>query len=319
MEMARMALGGPKDEGRAPYQVALTVCEQCRRTWQQGRGEQVEVEAEVAERAACDAQHVNTHVGNGEATKASQTIPPSVRRLVVRRDGGRCRVPGCRHTGWLEVHHVRLRSEGGLHDPDILILLCGAHHRLLHRGFLIIEGTVSSGLVFRHADGTPCGDAVSPADLEMNADAFAALRSLGFKEGETRQALATARTHVGSGATTEDLVRAALQHGIPVARTYVLKAREPHARYGAGPEYCQRTVPVRRRRTKPRPYQGPSEYEAPAVRDELVPSSCSPDPRTSAAREELHRSRRAKVQLVIRAGANPDPARAEGCRNPSGP
>ena len=60
--LARQALGGPSDEGRANYQVALTVCESCRRGWQQGRGEQIEVGADVVEMARCDAQDVG-HVG----------------------------------------------------------------------------------------------------------------------------------------------------------------------------------------------------------------------------------------------------------------
>jgi hypothetical protein len=134
-EMARRALGGPVDEGRSPYQVSLTTCDSCSRTWQQGRGEQIEVGSEVADRAACDCQRVDTHVG--KTMRAVQSIPPSIRRLVVQRDGGRCRVPGCHNTCWLELHHVTARSEGGTHDPDQLILLCGTHHRLLHRGFLM--------------------------------------------------------------------------------------------------------------------------------------------------------------------------------------
>src|SRR3970282_574996 len=56
MEMSRRVLGGPGDEGRSPYQVALTVCDRCSRTWQQGRGEAIEVGEVVGERGACDAQ-----------------------------------------------------------------------------------------------------------------------------------------------------------------------------------------------------------------------------------------------------------------------
>src|SRR5204863_7051106 len=37
--LCRQVLGGPRDEGRSSYQVALTVCEHCRRGMQQGRGE----------------------------------------------------------------------------------------------------------------------------------------------------------------------------------------------------------------------------------------------------------------------------------------
>jgi hypothetical protein len=79
----------------------------------------------------------------------------------MRRDGGRCVVPGCRNSVFLDTHHLDLRSEGGDHDPDRLIVLCGAHHRAQHRGQLLIEGRVSTGLVFRHADGTLYGSVVS--------------------------------------------------------------------------------------------------------------------------------------------------------------
>jgi hypothetical protein len=130
--------------------------------------------------------------------RAVQSIPPSLRRLVVQRDGGRCKVPGCRNTCWLEVHHIRARCEGGTHDPDGLVLLCGTHHRLLHRGFLVIEGTVSAGLRFLHADGTRYGEPATPAQVEAHAEAFAALRALGLKDGEARQAIAAARAHVGA-------------------------------------------------------------------------------------------------------------------------
>jgi hypothetical protein len=216
-EMARRILGGTVDESAAPYQVMLTVCDRCGRTWQKGRGEEIEVDPEVAERAACDAQNVSTHVG----ARATRSIPPATRRLVVRRDGGRCRVPGCRNTQWLEVHHHQARSEGGTNDPENLILLCGAHHRLLHRGFLTIEGNASSGLVFRQADGTPYGDAAAPEDVEACAEAFAALKALGLKDGEARRALAAARAHVGASAPAEELVRKALQmQNLPVARTH---------------------------------------------------------------------------------------------------
>jgi hypothetical protein len=54
--MARQNLGGPTDDGRAPYQIALTVCDECGRGRQQGRGELIEVGADIVEMAQCDAQ-----------------------------------------------------------------------------------------------------------------------------------------------------------------------------------------------------------------------------------------------------------------------
>jgi RuvA, C-terminal domain len=216
--LARQALGGPSDEGRANYQVALTVCESCRRGWQQGLGEQVEVGAEVVEMARCDAQDVghlgvecSTHVGDSGSVRAHQDIPPAVRRKVMRRDGGRCAVPGCRHATFVDIHHIVLRSEGGDHDEDRLIVLCSAHHRAQHRGQLIVEGRISTGVTFRHADGSGYGCVVNPHAAEMHGEAFRALRGLGFREGEARTALERVRSrpHVGDR-TIPGVIREAL-------------------------------------------------------------------------------------------------------------
>jgi hypothetical protein len=56
--MARQVLVGPRDEGRASYQVALTVCPECGGAAQQAGGELVPVGAEVAAMAECDGQHL---------------------------------------------------------------------------------------------------------------------------------------------------------------------------------------------------------------------------------------------------------------------
>ena len=215
--MARSVLGGPTDEGRSSYQIALTVCESCQRGQQQGRGELVEVGPEVVEMAACDAQHLgrlqpvtkHAHVGGGTAARATQTTAPAVRRQVLRRDSGRCVVPGCYHAKWLDVHHLEPRAEGGGHQPDNLITLCGAHHRALHRGHLVVEGSVAAGLTFRHADGSPYGAAVAGGAVDVRAKAFQALRGLGFGEGEARRALGQL-AHVGGAESVESLVRCCL-------------------------------------------------------------------------------------------------------------
>lgn len=210
--MARTVLGGPVDEGRSSYQVALTVCEGCGRGWQQARGEQVEVPKEVMEMAACDAQHLpssSPHVG-GSPARATQDIAPALRRRVLRRDGAKCVVPGCRHATFVDLHHITLRSEEGTHDEDNLITLCGAHHRANHDGTLCIEGRVSTGLVFRHADGSSYGVVGEPCMADSYAQAFRALRKLGFKEREARSALdRVRRAHVGA-VRVEQVIRDAL-------------------------------------------------------------------------------------------------------------
>jgi len=89
--------------------------------------------------------------------RASQTIPLAVRRQVVRRHGGHCAVRGCRHPSFLHQHHTHRRADGGQHDPEHMCLLCEAHHRAVHDGYLVIDGTWYSGFRFFHADGTPYG------------------------------------------------------------------------------------------------------------------------------------------------------------------
>jgi hypothetical protein len=128
------------------------------------------------------------HVG-AKRPRAAQTIPPALRRTVLCRDGGRCRVPGCRHATFVDVHHLTLRSEGGLNALDNLVTLCAAHHRALHRGRLRIEGTPSQGLTFRHADGTLYGIPPAAGSVDLRAKAHRALTQMGYRESETKQAL----------------------------------------------------------------------------------------------------------------------------------
>jgi 5-methylcytosine-specific restriction endonuclease McrA len=225
MLMARHVLGGPGDEGRASYQIALSVCPECGKGHQQASGELVPVGAEVVAMADCDGQHLGplpargahegpaanegAHVGAQrprerseskgvgttatppkKAARAKQGIPPATRRAVLRRDHHRCVVPGCRNSLFLDLHHVKTRSQGGGNDADNLITLCGVHHRAAHRGELSVEGSVSAGIRFRHADGTDYGQALEPRLVDIRAKAFAALRGLGFREIEVRRVLA---------------------------------------------------------------------------------------------------------------------------------
>lgn len=209
--LARCYLQGPADDGRASYQIALTTCEECKRTWQQARGKQVLVSHEVREMAECDAQHIGSVEASGEAqARATQTIPPATRRKVLRRDGGCCAVPGCHNSDFVDLHHTKLRSEGGNHDPDKLITLCSAHHRATHDGRLLIDGDAVSGFVFRHADGREYGARPEPAAAEVYAKAFAALTHLGFQSKLVRPVLERVRSRVGPVAV-QDVIKAALR------------------------------------------------------------------------------------------------------------
>jgi hypothetical protein len=258
LSMARQVLAGPGDEGRASYQVSLTVCSACGRGDQLGGGELVPVGDEVVTMAECDGQHIgqllpradmeadgsdpaaaapanDVHVGvpdpagespgdalaDASATRAAapappiarakQSIPPAVRRAVLARDQHRCRVPGCTHVTFLDIHHVVPRSEGGSNDPKNTITICGAHHRAIHRGELIIEPGRDGSPRFRHADGCTYGHAVSPRVVDAQAKVFAGLRHLGFRERDVRAVLAELLADDElRDATAERLLREAL-------------------------------------------------------------------------------------------------------------
>jgi HNH endonuclease/Holliday junction resolvase RuvA-like protein len=144
--------------------------------------------------------------------RAKQNIPPALRRAVLARDQHRCRVPGCTHSTFIDVHHILPRSEGGRHDPANLITLCGAHHRAVHRGELRIELKIDGILTFRHADGAAYGRDVNARVIEAQGKVYSGLRNLGFRERDIKPVLAELLASAElRDATAERLLREALR------------------------------------------------------------------------------------------------------------
>jgi len=61
--LCRRALDGGGSSDRPAHQIAITVCESCKRSWQNGAGREIEVGPEVVERARCDAELLGSHRG----------------------------------------------------------------------------------------------------------------------------------------------------------------------------------------------------------------------------------------------------------------
>jgi len=153
--------------------------------------------------------------------RATQTIPPALRRRVMRKDGGCCRVPGCQQAVFVDVHHLELRSEGGRDTLENLVTLCAAHHRATHHGQLVVERSASGILTFRHANGTPYGALPAPHSVESFAKVFRALTLMGYRETEAKRAFARVRR--SSTGSLEQPIRLALRElaagsGFPTAR-----------------------------------------------------------------------------------------------------
>src|SRR4029079_10237842 len=189
--MAQSILGGPGDDGRSPYQIAMTICPGCGAATQDSAGQAVVVDEGAAETALCDAQHVD------DKGHVHQDVSAATRRLVIRRQHGKCAVPACRHVKHIHIHHLQFRSEGGRHDESNLAALCTAHHDAVHDGALWISGTWRDGLIFTHADGSVYGAVQDTGAAAVLADVHQALMGLGFKDREARARVAAVRTHVG--------------------------------------------------------------------------------------------------------------------------
>ena len=210
--LTQQVLRADANPERSNYQVALSECPTCKTVRQRAGGKPVVVSSAVAARAGCDSESI----GNVDAptpARATQSIPPAVRRAVMARHGGCCAVPGCRLSAFVDVHHVKPRSEGGTHDPELLVPLCSNHHDLTHRGRLLIGGTFSAGFVFRRANGVKktrrLGRDLRPAGLL--GQAFEVLRGLGFRAATAQALLDAIRTEVDATASLEQVLHLALR------------------------------------------------------------------------------------------------------------
>lgn len=138
--------------------------------------------------------------------RAKQAISPALRRKVKRRDHGKCRVPWCRSSHNLDIHHILARCMGGTNSLENLITLCEAHHLAHHEGALHIE-MVNGEVQFRR-EGQNSFTRATRA-VETSAE----LRKRGFDRETIRNAVERTRTHVGM----EDLT---VQQWVEVALRY---------------------------------------------------------------------------------------------------
>jgi 5-methylcytosine-specific restriction endonuclease McrA len=89
-----------------------------------------------------------------EYGRRSRTIPPTLRRAVLYRDGNRCAADSCDSRHRLQIHHLVPWSEGGPTDPENLITLCWFHHQVVvhQRGFTVYRHPEHGRIRFRRVD-----------------------------------------------------------------------------------------------------------------------------------------------------------------------
>jgi hypothetical protein len=115
------------------------------------------VSAEALRRVACDSGLVAvSHDGEQlNIGRRSRTLPPAIRRASMLRDHG-CAFPGCTNTRFLHGHHIRHWLHGGETSLDNIVMLCTAHHHLVHEGGWTVARGQDAALVF----ASPAGMAV---------------------------------------------------------------------------------------------------------------------------------------------------------------
>jgi len=120
---------------------------------------------EVARRLACDAKVlVSADDGGGQSLNLGRTRrdPTDAQRLEIRRRDKGCRFPGCTHTEFTDVHHVRHWVDGGPTDIGNLAELCDQHHRCVHEMGWKMSGDANVELTFRSPTGRRSTSTPSP-------------------------------------------------------------------------------------------------------------------------------------------------------------
>jgi hypothetical protein len=102
------------------------------------------------------------------STPAGATAAPPPRCAARERDKSRCQFPGC-HSRRTDIHHIIPWAKGGKTRLRDLILLCEAHHVIVHAlGYLITPGPDAT-FAFTRPDGQPMpnGPALPGSDGEL--------------------------------------------------------------------------------------------------------------------------------------------------------
>lgn len=147
---------------------------------------------ETGRRLTCDASMVLAILGEGgeplNIGRTTRTIPRAIRRALRLRDG-QCRFPGCTQRRFVDGHHILHWSQGGETSLENLVLLCRAHHRMVHERGFGVEHHGGGRFSFTRPDGQLIPDAPT-ALLGVDGDVETTNEALGLTIGpDTRRCM----------------------------------------------------------------------------------------------------------------------------------
>jgi len=150
---------GPAQSTADRYQVVVHVDAATLKNYEAGRCE-IEhgpsITVDTARQMTCDSSLVRLIENeDGEPLdvgRKTRSIPPALRRALSARDAG-CRFPGCTFHRYVDAHHIEHWADGGETKLSNLVTLCRAHHRMVHRGEIVIKACETGGWQFLSADG----------------------------------------------------------------------------------------------------------------------------------------------------------------------
>jgi hypothetical protein len=131
------------------------------------------VSAETSRRLSCDAGVVhwleNSEGNTLSVGRKTRTIPPAIRRALMKRDHG-CRFPGCTCSRFVDAHHIIHWADGGATSLNNLVLLCRRHHRMVHEDGFGIHTQADGRVNFTDPQGQHLPDA---ADTRFSGNVLA--------------------------------------------------------------------------------------------------------------------------------------------------
>jgi len=161
VQICKVALEHTRDAGRDSASVTVVLDWKAVTEEQVGRldgGFTGPIHPNDIRRLLCDSSITRVVTGPGglplDVGRSRKSIPPSMRRAVIARDGG-CRFPRCnRPPGWCQIHHVVHWVDGGKTAVVNLVPFCDHHHHVVHKNGWIVKFDGGFDLRIYRPEGT---------------------------------------------------------------------------------------------------------------------------------------------------------------------